>query len=58
MTNRDVRQIIAVMATITLAPLAVIQLAIMPVSMLEYTAICAPFVGCIGWFFKDKSDWI
>jgi len=56
-TNCDVRQAIAIMSTIILAPLAVIQLAIQPVDWIQYTAICSPFIGAIAWFYKKKEEY-
>lgn len=52
MTNKEIRQILAIMSMIVLGTITAFYVIAQPMPLVEFLAVCSPFIGCIAWFFK------
>jgi len=52
MTNKEIRQILAIMSMIVLGVITAFYVIVQMMPLVEFMAVCSPFIGCIGWFFK------
>jgi len=56
MINKEIRQILAIMSMIVLGTTTAFYVITQMMPLLEFEAICVPFIGCIAWFFRKKED--
>jgi len=56
MSNKEIRQILAIMSMIVLGVITAFYVITQMMPLLEFEAICVPFIGCVAWFFKKKEE--
>ena len=56
MTNKYIRQLLAIMSMIVLGISTAFYIITQPMPLVEFMAVCSPFIACITWFFRKKED--
>ena len=52
MTDKEIRQILAIMSMIVLGVMSAFYVIAQPMPLVEFLAVCSPFIGCVTWFYK------
>ena len=56
MKNNEVRQLLAMMSMTVMGVSTAFYIITMPMPLVEFLAVMAPFIGCVTWFFRKKDD--